>query len=94
MTAERREPAKTRRTAKEAGISRPARAAKPARKSEKQAAANGSEGIRLNKYIANSGLCSRREADTYISTGLVSINDKIITELGTKVYPDDIVKEF
>ena len=66
--------------------------AKPVRKSGKEAAANSREGIRLNKYIANSGLCSRREADTYISTGLVSINDKIITELGTKVYPDDIVK--
>ena len=66
--------------------------ARPVRKSGKEAAANSREGIRLNKYIANSGLCSRREADTYISTGLVSINDKIITELGTKVYPDDIVK--
>ena len=66
--------------------------AKPVRKSGKEAAADSREGIRLNKYIANSGLCSRREADTYISTGLVSINDKIITELGTKVYPDDIVK--
>lgn len=66
--------------------------ARPVRKSGKEAAANIREGIRLNKYIANSGLCSRREADTYISTGLVSINDKIITELGTKVYPDDIVK--
>ena len=92
MTAERREPAKKRRTANEAGMSRPARAAKPVRKSGKEAAADSREGIRLNKYIANSGLCSRREADTYISTGLVSINDKIITELGTKVYPDDIVK--
>lgn len=66
--------------------------ARPVRKSGKEAAADSREGIRLNKYIANSGLCSRREADTYISTGLVSINDKIITELGTKVYPDDIVK--
>lgn len=66
--------------------------ARPVRKSGKEAAADSREGIRLNKYIANSGLCSRREADTYISTGLVSINNKIITELGTKVYPDDIVK--
>ena len=66
--------------------------ARPVRKSGKEAAANIREGIRLNKYIANSGLCSRREADTYISTGLVSINDKIITELGTKIKRDDIVE--
>jgi len=51
-----------------------------------------SDGIRLNKYIANAGLCSRREADTLISTGAVSINGKIISELGSKVMPGDIVK--
>lgn len=50
------------------------------------------EGIRLNKYIANAGICSRREADTFITTGLVSINGKIVTELGTKVMPGDEVK--
>ncbi len=43
--------------------------------------------VRLNKFIANSGLCSRREADTFISTGLVKVNGKIVTELGTKVDP-------
>jgi len=43
------------------------------------------EGIRLNKYIANSGICSRREADTYIATGLVTVNGKVITEMGHKV---------
>jgi 23S rRNA pseudouridine2605 synthase len=48
--------------------------------------------IRLNKYIANSGVCSRREADTHISTGLVSVNGKIITEMGYKVKPGDEVK--
>jgi 23S rRNA pseudouridine2605 synthase len=48
--------------------------------------------IRLNKYIANSGVCSRREADTHISTGLVSVNGKIITEMGFKVKPGDEVK--
>ena len=48
--------------------------------------------VRLNKYIANSGICSRREADTYIETGLVTVNGKIVTELGTRVDPlkDDI----
>jgi len=48
--------------------------------------------IRLNKYIANSGVCSRREADTHISTGLVSVNGKIITEMGYKVKPGDEVR--
>lgn len=50
------------------------------------------DGIRLNKFISNSGICSRREADSYITAGVVSINDVIVTELGTKVYPNDVVK--
>jgi 23S rRNA pseudouridine2605 synthase len=48
--------------------------------------------IRLNKYIASTGVCSRREADELIAAGLVSINGKLITELGVKVSPGDIVK--
>lgn len=47
--------------------------------------------IRLNKYIANAGFCSRREADKYIQTGVVSVNGKIITELGYKIKPSDKV---
>jgi 23S rRNA pseudouridine2605 synthase len=47
--------------------------------------------IRLNKFIANSGVCSRREADILISGGSVTVNGKIITELGTKVKPTDVV---
>lgn len=50
------------------------------------------DGIRLNKYIANSGVCSRREADTYIATGLVSVNGKIINEMGYKVQLSDDVR--
>ena len=48
--------------------------------------------VRLNKFIANSGICSRREADTYIGTGLVTVNGVKVTELGSKVDPvrDDI----
>ena len=48
--------------------------------------------VRLNKFIANSGICSRREADTYIETGLVTVNGERVTELGTKIDPvrDDI----
>lgn len=43
------------------------------------------EEIRLNKFIAHAGLCSRREADTYIAEGKVKVNDKVVTELGFKV---------
>ncbi len=48
--------------------------------------------MRLNKYIANSGLCSRREADENIALGLVTVNGKIITEMGYKVMPSDDVR--
>ena len=48
--------------------------------------------VRLNKYISNSGICSRRQADEYIAAGLVKINDVIITEMGVKVKPGDEVK--
>ncbi|MFZ6050597.1 pseudouridine synthase [Halocola ammonii] len=48
--------------------------------------------IRLNKYISNAGVCSRREADTLIKTGVISVNDKVVTELGTKVKEDDVIK--
>jgi len=47
--------------------------------------------IRLNKFIANSGVCSRREADLLIAGGSVTVNGKIVTELGTKVNPGDVV---
>ena len=48
--------------------------------------------IRLNRFVAQSGLCSRREADDFITAGLVSVNGVIVTELGTKVWPTDVVK--
>ncbi len=48
--------------------------------------------VRLNKFIANAGICSRREADILIQTGAISVNDEIITTLGAKVNPGDIVK--
>jgi len=51
-----------------------------------------SELIRLNKYIANSGLCSRREADEFIKHGLVTLNGKVVSELGTKVSEKDVIK--
>ncbi|MFA6925301.1 MAG: pseudouridine synthase, partial [Bacteroidales bacterium] len=48
--------------------------------------------VRLNKYIANAGICSRREADNLIIAGVIAVNGKIITELGYKISPDDVVK--
>ncbi|MCL8007035.1 pseudouridine synthase [Gelidibacter japonicus] len=48
--------------------------------------------IRLNKFIANSGICSRRDADMHIATGSVTVNGKIITEMGYKVRLDDDVR--
>lgn len=50
------------------------------------------EEIRLNKFIANSGVCSRREADDLILAGVVTVNGEVVTELGTKVniYTDDV----
>ena len=49
------------------------------------------EPIRLNKYLANAGVCSRREADDFISAGVVSVNGQVVTELGTKVKRSDTV---
>jgi 23S rRNA pseudouridine2605 synthase len=49
-------------------------------------------GIRLNKYISNSGICSRREADVFIKAGSASVNGKLVTEMGYKVMPTDVVK--
>ena len=48
--------------------------------------------IRLNRFVAQSGLCSRREADDYITAGLVSVNGVVVTTLGTKVKPTDEVR--
>jgi 23S rRNA pseudouridine2605 synthase len=50
------------------------------------------EKIRLNRFIANSGLCSRRDADEHIRNGLISVNGKVIEDLGTKVSYSDEVK--
>jgi 23S rRNA pseudouridine2605 synthase len=47
--------------------------------------------MRLNRYIANAGLCSRREADTFIATGCVTINGKIVSEMGHQVLPGEVV---
>jgi 23S rRNA pseudouridine2605 synthase len=53
---------------------------------------NPKAGMRLNKYISNSGVCSRRDADIYIKSGNVTVNGKVITEMGHQVKLDDEVK--
>jgi 23S rRNA pseudouridine2605 synthase len=51
-----------------------------------------SDEIRLNRYIANAGICSRRDADKLIEAGEIKVNNKVITEMGYQVLPTDIVK--
>ncbi len=50
------------------------------------------EQIRLNKFMANAGICSRREADEFITQGLVKVNGNVVTELGTKISHSDVVE--
>ena len=68
---------------------------KPNRKKQieyQQEVIDPNEPIRLNKYLANAGVCSRREADEFISAGVVSVNGNVVTELGTKIKYGDEVK--
>ena len=58
----------------------------------KEVLADPNEPIRLNKFLANAGLCSRREADEFITAGVVSVNGVVVTELGTKVKRSDEVR--
>jgi 23S rRNA pseudouridine2605 synthase len=58
----------------------------------KSSASKEGDGVRLNKFIANSGICSRREADNYITAGLVSVNGEVVTTLGTKINPGDDIR--
>ncbi len=67
---------------------RPASATKPTQNVSKPIK---SDDIRLNKYIANSGVCSRRDADIYIQSGNVKVNGEVIIEMGHKVKPGDVV---
>jgi 23S rRNA pseudouridine2605 synthase len=50
------------------------------------------EPIRLNRYLSNAGICSRREADEFITAGVITVNDEVITELGSKIKRSDVVK--
>jgi 23S rRNA pseudouridine2605 synthase len=80
------------REGQQRGGSRPfnKRPAKSARTSEPKKADDGS--MRLNRYIAHAGICSRREADTFITAGSVEVNGKVVSEMGYKVMPGDSVK--
>lgn len=69
-----------------------ARGNAPFKKKSKPKTASNPDEIRLNKYIANSGICSRREADENIAIGLVTVNGKVVTEMGYKVKRTDDVR--
>ncbi|MBK7384125.1 MAG: pseudouridine synthase [Flavobacteriales bacterium] len=79
---------------------KPDRPGKPFRKSAPKRSSDRDRGaetpddgrIRLNRYLSNAGVASRREADQLIQAGVVSVNGKIVTELGTKVGPNDKVQ--
>ena len=60
-------------------------------KNKKTYKSNEDKSIRLNRFIASAGICSRREADNYIKAGVVKVNGKVVNELGTKILPTDKV---
>lgn len=59
---------------------------------EEISSSNSEDGTRLNKFIANAGICSRREADEMIKAGVITVNGEFITEMGYKVQQGDVVK--
>ncbi len=65
---------------------------RPKRVEYEMPAVDPDEQIRLNKFMANAGLCSRREADLFIQQGLVKVNGEVATELGTKISHSDVVE--
>jgi len=74
------------------GAVAPKRAPRPAKSTQNNVSKPlKSDDIRLNKYISNSGVCSRRDADIYIQSGNVKVNNVVITEMGYKVKPGDVV---
>ncbi len=65
---------------------------KPADKPRNDTAKKKDDSIRLNRFLANAGVCSRREADVYISSGVVTVNGKVVTEMGHQVKRTDDVR--
>jgi 23S rRNA pseudouridine2605 synthase len=94
-TATAGKPRRTEGTAVSTGkLHKTERKVMPRRRQPKEMPKTGLEDglIRLNKYIASTGLCSRREADEYIQAGLVTVNGKLVTEMGVKISSEDVVK--
>lgn len=77
--------------AKPAAGTRTAKAVKPETHADLEPV-TGEEWVRLNRFIANSGICSRREADEYIQTGLITVNGEHVTTLGAKVRTTDDIR--
>jgi 23S rRNA pseudouridine2605 synthase len=83
---------------REEGRDRPDRGARPVKKyrgvrnKTAEQLSGASDEVRLNRYLSNAGICSRREADDLIGAGLVSVNNKVVTSMGYKVKPTDVVK--
>ena len=71
---------------------RPAKKYRGVRSKTAEQLSGASDEVRLNKYLSNAGICSRREADDLIGAGLVSVNNKVVTSMGYKVKPTDVVK--
>ena len=67
------------------------KAAAPSEKKPASAPKSNKDTIRLNKFIANAGICSRREADNLIAAGSISVNGKVVTEMGFQVHEGDVV---
>jgi 23S rRNA pseudouridine2605 synthase len=89
--AERPERRYKRHDASDKGNKRPGKVAKPEKpgsKSDKKETTL----IRLNRFVANSGVCSRRDADEHIKNGLISVNGQVVTDMGIKVSYDDEVR--
>ncbi len=84
---------KARQERKRTSFSREKKGKRIGKRKEGRNLSNAEKGlIRLNKFISNSGICSRREADTLIEAGAIRVNGEIVTELGTKVKPTDNVQ--
>ena len=69
----------------------PLKKKKPFKQIKYKESADPNAPIRLNKYLANAGVCSRREADEHIQAGTVKVNGEVVTELGTKILRSDTV---
>ena len=84
-------PARPSRFSKTPKAAQGRKAAAPSEKKPSPAPKSNKDTIRLNKYIANAGICSRREADNLIAAGSISVNGKVVTEMGFQVHEGDVV---